>query len=70
MIALEYLKRFPFLPHSVEHGIKPSNSELYRWLKSGSVIINGGKPLPNDEIELPVQELVFFPSGKRKTTII
>ena len=69
MGALDYLKSIPHLPHSVEHGKqRPSNSEIYRWLKSGSVIINGERPQPNDEIELPVNELVFFPSAKRKTT--
>ena len=68
MNALEYLKGFPYLPHSVEHGIKPSNSEWYRWLKSGSVLINGENPKPNDMIEFPIKELVFF-SGKRKTTM-
>ena len=73
MNAIEYLKRIPrsWLPVSVVRGIKPpSNSELYRWLKNSSVAINGMRPKPSEEITFPIRELVFFPSGKRRTTII
>jgi hypothetical protein len=48
----------------------PSNAELRRWLKSGAVIVNGRKPGPAAIVEWPIEELVFFPSGKLKTTII
>jgi len=72
--SLNYLKGLPrtWLPLNVERGIKiASNSDLRRWLESGSVIINGEKPKPEDEITFPVTELIFFPNSKtRMTTII
>ena len=73
MPALEYLKELPHLPMTM-HGNDPrraSNSQLKRWLESGSVVINGCKPKPQDLVELPVVSLVFFPkSKKRKTTML
>ena len=73
MKAIEYLKSLPrsWLPMSVERGIKdPSNSELQRWLNQVSVVINNQTPHSNDEIEFPITKLVFFPKGKRKTTLV
>ncbi len=74
LTALNYLKCFKeygHLPMSVERPCtEATNSEIKRWLKSGSVIINGKRPNINDEIEFPITELVFFPKGKRKTTMI
>ena len=73
MTALEYLKELPrtWLPVNVERGIKrASNSDLWRWLNMGAIIINGEKPKPKDEIEFPIRQLIFFPNGKRRTTII
>uniref|UniRef100_A0A6M3KE05 RNA-binding S4 domain-containing protein n=1 Tax=viral metagenome TaxID=1070528 RepID=A0A6M3KE05_9ZZZZ len=70
MTAFEYLKSLPHLPVNTERGINPpSNSDLKRWLNKGSVIINGVKPKPEDEIEFPITELVFFPKGRRTTMI-
>ncbi len=70
MTAYEYLKSFDHLPMSIERPCTiPSNSEVKRWLKNGAVIINGKKPKPNDEIEFPITELVYFSKGKRKTTV-
>ena len=72
MKALDYLKSLPRegLPKSVERGIKsPSNADLKRWLNMGAIIINGKTPKSLDEIELPITELIFFPYGKRRTTI-
>ena len=72
--AFEYLKRIKkhgHLPMSVERPCtEASNAEIKRWLKSSSVVINGKKPNVNDEIEIPVTELVFFPKGRRKTTMV
>jgi hypothetical protein len=48
----------------------PSNAELRRWLKNGAVTVNGQRPGPGDAIEWPIEELVFFPSGIQKTTIV
>jgi len=61
-----------YLPGSTEgHCARPSRSEVKRWLKKSSVVINGQKPEPTDEIEFPITELVFFPKSKRRkcTTI-
>lgn len=72
MTAFEYLKSLPCLPASKEgrkYG-RPSNSEMRRWLEKGSVIINGVKPSPNDEINPPIKELIFFPKGKNRTTML
>lgn len=73
MRAFEYLRELPrdWLPKSLEHGIKsPSNGELKRWLLDKSIIINGKTPVPSDEITFPITELVFFPTSKRRTTIV
>ena len=71
MTAIEYLKSFPFLPPSAEGKQvgRPSNSELKRWLEKGSVIINGVRPKPHDELTFPITNLIFFTSGKRKCTM-
>lgn len=64
----------PYCCMKPEHKGKPSNSELFRWLSDRAVIINGLRPLPNDEIPnndgdgIKFTELVFFPQGDRKTT--
>ena len=70
--ALEYLKGLPrnWLPRNTERGIKePSNSVLWRWLNNSSVIINGSKPKPNEEISFPIIQLIFFPKGRRVTIL-
>jgi len=72
MTALEYLKNLPrkYLPKSLEHGIRcPSNGELRRWLNDKGISINGERPKANENILFPIQQLVFFPKSKRKTTI-
>ena len=38
-----------------------SNTELLRWFKSGSVIINKTKANWDDEIIFPIQSFVLFP---------
>ena len=71
MTALEFIKSLPHLPYSVEHTQgRPSNSEIFRWLTKGSVVINGKTPQPKEEIEFPITELVFFPKGIRKVTMV
>ena len=72
MPALEYLKAIDPLPMTM-HGNEPrhaSNSERRRWLQSRSVIINGDRPGPDDLVEMPVTELVFFPSSPRRCTML
>jgi len=73
MTAIDYLKSLPrgWLPKSVERGIKPpSNGDLKRWLNMGAVIINNVHPKLMDKISFPIKELIFFPFGKRRTTIL
>lgn len=68
---LKFIKEHGYLPMSTEKpSSEASNAEIKRWLKKGSVIINGKKPNVNDIIEIPITELVFFPKGKKKTTMI
>ena len=72
MKAIEYLKGLPreYLPKNRERGGKaPSNSYLWRWLEKGSVIINGETPKPKEGITLPIEELIFFPKGRRVTIV-
>ncbi len=61
------------LPHFClpcgDEGKPASRSQIRRWLEAGAVIFNGTRPGPDDVIEFPIEELVFFPKGKRKTTI-
>ncbi len=79
MKAIEYVEGLPRgwipkgLPKKLDSGgqtMDASNSEIRRWLKEGSVVINGKKVAPGDEVEIPIRELVFFPTSKRKTTIL
>lgn len=70
MTALEFLKQIKFLPMSTENPCtKATKSEIKRWLKKKSVVINNIRPLPSDEINFPIINLVFFPKGKRKCTM-
>lgn len=61
----------PAIPMSSE---KPcqlmSQSELRRHIVSGAVLVNGEKVEVNEAVDFPVFSLVFFPNGKRKTTIV
>jgi len=71
MTAYEFLKTIKWLPMSTERPCTvASHSEIKRWLRKKSVIINGLKPSPEDEITLPIRELVFFPKAKRKCTMV
>lgn len=49
---------------------KMSRSELRRLLDSGGVQINGLRPKAEEDMKLPINELIFFPNSKRKTTIV
>lgn len=48
----------------------PSNSELKRWLKKKSVLVNGTTPDVNDEVIFPINQLVFFPKSPHRVTTI
>ena len=45
----------------------PSNSELRRWLKAGSVLINGRVMQVGDIVSCPILELVFFSVSARES---
>ena len=59
-------------PMSAEGKAKPmSNSEIIRSIKKGSVEINGNCPKNFKEpVEWPITQMVVFPDGKRKTSLI
>jgi len=71
MTAIEFLNSIPHVPMAFlgEKPVVASRSERKRWLASGSVLINGGKPGPNTEIQFPVRELIFFPKSRRRCTM-
>ncbi len=51
--------------------MRPSNSELKRWCKDRVVVFNGERLTdPDEEVLFPITSLVFFPKGKRKTTVM
>ncbi len=46
------------------------SGEIKRWLQNSAVIINGSRPKPEDVVDFPVTELIFFPNGQRRTTYV
>jgi hypothetical protein len=75
MNALTYIKelkkQFKCIPMNVKNGmpIEPSNNDIRNWLETKSIRISGVFPRPFYEIELPVDDLVFFPKSNRKCTL-
>lgn len=57
---------------SIERSGKVTNSEIRRWIKNGSIQINGQRPTDIEfQIEFPITDLVLFPKGgKRKNTLL
>lgn len=57
-------------------GIKPgqpyeaSKSEIKRWCDEDNVVMNGRPRKWDEKVEWPVTQLVLFPKGKTKTSII
>jgi hypothetical protein len=74
MTAYQYLCGVQkFLPVSRENTnpCKPvSKSEIKRWLQNKTVIINGRRPNWDEQIQFPIDELVFFPNARTRTTMI
>ncbi len=62
----------PAIPMAT-NGTKPvpaSNSQIRRWLVDKAVLINGATPGPDDQVDFPITQLVFFPkSDKKRTTL-
>lgn len=72
MQALQFIISMrPALPYSIEKScLLATNSEIRRWFNNKAIRINGVFPGWDDEVEFPINDLVFFPkSVKRKTTI-
>lgn len=67
MNALEFLKSITHVPMFIrnEKPIRASNGDRKRWLNDSAVLINGTRPKPQDTIEFPVTELVFFPKSEK-----
>lgn len=61
-------------PRGYTGGPIVSNSEIRRWLESGSVWINGTRPKPNDLVEMGgnmgARQLVFFPGSPSQCTFV
>lgn len=73
MNTLTFLNQLrPALPMSAERPCTPaSNSELRRWMASGSVLINGERVQWDEEVDYPVFSIVFFPKSEaRKATLV
>lgn len=69
MTAYQFIRGLAWLP-SNDDGDLATNSDIRRWFDRRSVIINGTKPAWRDEVEYPITELIFFPKGKRRTTVL
>jgi hypothetical protein len=51
--------------------MRPSNAELKRWCRDRVVVLNEERITDPDElVAFPITSLVFFPKGKRRTTIV
>jgi hypothetical protein len=76
MTAMDFLKWMRDVmfccPHTREGPLvgKPSNSELRRWLRNGSILINDNNPQPGDDVTWPITQLVFFPGTDLQVTVI
>ena len=70
MTAYDWLNSLPWIPVSIEgRNVKrPSKSEVGRWLDNRAVIVNG-EAAKRDTLIEEVRSLVFFPKGKRRTTM-
>lgn len=73
--AYDMIKHIGVIPMSIETKKgetprPPTDAEIRRWLENKAVQINGLRPKPTDIIEFPVWELIFFPKGGRRTTVL
>lgn len=74
MKPIEFLNwLLDFCPVSSKEGGqrgRPSNGELRRWINNGSVQVNNKTVKLTDEIVFPITQLVLFPKGRNKTSIL
>ena len=67
---LQAIKAKGALPLSTEMPCEEtSNAELKRWFTKAAILIDGEIALADDEIALPIGEVIFFPKGHRRTTM-
>jgi len=69
MTALDFLHAWPWLPMSIERHGRPSRSELRRWCRAHSVLLNGTRVEESQDVphpELGIWQLVFFPDNPRR----
>jgi len=55
--------------HSTERQGKASNSEIKRWFRNNSIVINGKKVSADSILDCEVKSLVLFPSGRKVTVL-
>lgn len=71
MKAIEWLTLYNYGLCSTERpGSIASNSQLKRWFNTKSVKMNGRSPSYNQQMGDVLYQLVLFPKGKRKSTIV
>lgn len=46
-----------------------SFSEVQRWAKEGAILVNGERLDLDEQMDFPIISVVFFPNGKRRTTL-
>ena len=66
MLAIDYLMGLPLTPMSVERAGRPTKSELRRWCRARSVLLNGVRVGERSAIpgwECGIWQLVFFPDN-------
>jgi hypothetical protein len=63
------LENRSWLPSGESRGEPPSISEINRMLSQGAITLNGRKPNPDDKMEFPIWELVFFKGSKTQCTL-
>lgn len=69
MKAINFLMQL-HLPMSTERPCtEASRSEVKRWVRRGAVLFNGEAVAVDEPIDFRIISLVYFPNGKRKTTM-
>ena len=68
LVNINSLCQFP----SVEvPGKKASNSELQRWIEQGSILFNGERVTPKEDMDFPLISVIMFPkSNVRRCTLL
>lgn len=71
MTAFQFIKSIGHVPMQINgnKAVKASNSEIRRWLMNRSILINGERPHPDEPVEFPVKQLIFFPTSPRRCTM-